>query len=93
MKTQKAIITVSGEVQGVGFRFATRSLAKKHMVNGWVRNQPDGTVRIEAEGASDALDRFFMCVKRSRLGPGITRWEETRGPATGMPAGFDIRYF
>lgn len=93
MKTEKAIVTVHGEVQGVGFRFTTRSLAQKHQVNGWVRNQPDGTVRMEAEGAPDELDRFFMSVKRSRLGPGITRWEETRGPATGMPTGFDIRYF
>ncbi|MCC5849422.1 MAG: acylphosphatase [Verrucomicrobia bacterium] len=93
MKTEKAIVTVFGEVQGVGFRFTTRALSQKHAVKGWVRNQPDGSVRIEAEGGSEALDRFFLAVKTSRLGPGITRWEETRGPPTDMAEGFDVRFF
>ena len=93
MKVEKAVVTVFGEVQGVGFRYTTRTLAQKHPVKGWVRNQPDGTVRMEVEGAAEALGRFFLAVKTSRLGSGITRWEETRGPPVNMPSGFDVRYF
>ena len=92
MRTEKAIVTVFGKVQGVGFRFTTRALAQKYAVKGWVRNQADGSVRMEAEGASEELDRFFLAVKTSRLGSGITRWEETRGPPTNLPEGFDVRF-
>lgn len=89
---QKAVIKVSGDVQGVGFRFTARALSKRFEVNGWVRNNRDGTVSIEAEGTAAELDRFLQAIKTSRLGPGITRWEEIRGPATGMDAGFEVAY-
>ena len=89
---QKAVVKIFGEVQGVGFRFTARALAKRFAVNGWVRNNRDGTVSIEAEGIPEELDRFFLAVKTSRLGPGITRWEEVRGPATGLGNGFEVAY-
>lgn len=89
---QHAIIMVSGDVQGVGFRFTTRRISKKFDVNGYVMNLPDGRVRIEAEGRDNELDAFFNAVKTSSLGGGIRQWEERRGPATGLPPGFDIRY-
>ena len=43
-------IKVDGQVQGVGFRFFTRSQARKLSLRGWVRNEPDGGVAIEIEG-------------------------------------------
>lgn len=89
---QHAVVTVSGQVQGVGFRFTTRRLAQKFDVSGYVMNLPDGRVRMEAEGREAELDAFFNAVKVSRLGGGIRRWEESRGPARGLPPGFDIRY-
>jgi len=91
MSAEKAIVRISGRVQGVGFRYTTRRLAARFDVKGWVRNNSDGTVSIEAEGRSEELDRFFLAVKTSSLGPGITRWAETRGPATGIDEGFEIR--
>lgn len=54
--------TVHGRVQGVGFREATVRRAGKLGVLGWVRNEPDGTVRVHAEGeagAVDALEAFL----------------------------------
>jgi acylphosphatase len=59
-------ILVSGRVQGVGFRYFTQSVAAREGIYGWVRNIPDGRVEIQAEGESEAMDRFEH---RVRLGP------------------------
>jgi len=50
-------ITISGRVQGVGFRPFVYRLAHQHDITGWVRNV-NGTVEIHAEGASAQLQRF-----------------------------------
>ena len=41
---------VRGQVQGVGFRWATRNQARRLNLLGWVRNQSDGSVEILAMG-------------------------------------------
>jgi DNA ligase D-like protein (predicted 3'-phosphoesterase) len=64
--------TVHGRVQGVGFREFTRGRARELGVNGWVRNEEDGTVRVHAEGAEEnlrALEQFL------HMGPGSARVE------------------
>ncbi|MGE5280466.1 MAG: acylphosphatase [Deltaproteobacteria bacterium] len=45
----------SGHVQGVGFRFTVRSLARTAGATGWVRNLPDGTVEVLAEAEEGLL--------------------------------------
>lgn len=45
----------SGSVQGVGFRWTNQELARERNLTGWVRNLPDGTVRMEIQGAARAL--------------------------------------
>ena len=50
--------TISGGVQGVGFRDATVESARSFGVLGWVRNQDDGTVLVHAEGHPQALEMF-----------------------------------
>ena len=52
-------IRISGRVQGVGFRYTARSVARSYMINGFVRNLPDGDVYIEAEGNSSQLESFL----------------------------------
>ena len=49
---------MSGRVQGVGFRRYVRGWARTLNLTGWVRNEPDGTVRLVAEGARPQLDRL-----------------------------------
>ena len=55
-----AIITVSGRVQNVGFRFNTLKAAKKNDIYGIVKNLHDGSVYIEAEGEEENLDQFIL---------------------------------
>lgn len=56
-------IQVKGIVQGVGFRYYTQRLAQKTEINGFVRNQSDGSVYIEAEGNEDSLSSFMDGVR------------------------------
>jgi DNA ligase D-like protein (predicted 3'-phosphoesterase) len=57
---QRAIrAVVAGSVQGVGYREATRRLAERIGVMGWVRNDPDGTVAVHAEGPSTAIEELI----------------------------------
>jgi len=55
---KKANISVRGIVQGVGFRPFVYQLAAKHGLSGWVCNTT-GEVRIEVEGQTESLRRFF----------------------------------
>ncbi len=61
-------ITVKGRVQGVGFRHSAATVARYNGLKGFVKNQDDGTVYIEAEGNRNQLDDF---VKWCRKGPGL----------------------
>ncbi len=49
-KTVRYYITFKGRVQGVGFRFRAQHAAMEFGVTGWVRNEYDGTVSMEAQG-------------------------------------------
>ena len=56
-------ISYSGRVQGVGFRYTTAQLAVDRPITGWVRNEPDGTVSLEAQGEADELLGFLRSVR------------------------------
>ena len=53
----------SGQVQGVGFRFTAQRLAEALEVKGWVKNLPDGTVQLVAEGSEDGLNNLLTRLK------------------------------
>lgn len=52
-------ITVRGQVQGVYYRATTKAVADQLGVKGFVLNQADGSVYIEAEGDDFALDSLL----------------------------------
>jgi acylphosphatase len=49
-------------VQGVGFRMTTHAISSRFAVTGWVRNLPDGSVELEAQGAAGELDSFLATI-------------------------------
>ena len=63
-------VVFSGRVQGVGFRATLRRLAEDAAIRGWVRNEPDGTVRAHLLGTARAMDRAIRRVRDS-FGSGI----------------------
>ncbi len=52
-------IKVHGKVQGVYFRDSTKMVADQLGVKGWIRNESDGSIYIEAEGDDWILDNFL----------------------------------
>lgn len=48
-----------GDVQGVGFRWTCRNICITRHLTGWVRNEEDGSVQLEIQGASDDVSAFF----------------------------------
>ena len=63
MNNVRREVYFSGQVQGVGFRFAVMRLAANLEVTGFVRNLPDGRVQLIAEGASEEINRLFAGIR------------------------------
>ena len=58
MEKQHRAIRVYGTVQGVFFRQSTQEKAQELGLTGFVRNEPDGSVYLEAEGEAEALQQL-----------------------------------
>ena len=68
-------IRVEGEVQGVFFRAHAKAQADWLGLKGWVRNEADGTVLIEAEGEREQLDRLVEWCKGGSPEARVTKVE------------------
>ena len=82
---------VRGRVQGVGFRFTTQYEGQKLGLGGWVRNCPDGSVEVEAEGPADAVETFLSFLHRGPLGAHVSAVEERWLPPQGGALTFEVR--
>ena len=80
-----------GRVQGVGFRYFVRDLARDAGLAGWVRNLSDGrTVEAVAEGTSEQLQRFAGEARQGPPGSYVSEWEEAPVLDDGPLAGFRV---
>lgn len=91
MPSARYDIIFTGRVQGVWFRATTQEVARGFDVTGWVRNEPDGSVRCVVEGEAGELDRFVAAVEEAKR-PNIDETKLSRGEATGEFSGFSIRH-
>jgi acylphosphatase len=71
--TRAVDLLVTGRVQGVSFRWYAAREATRLGLTGWVRNEPDGSVRARAEGDDDAVDAL---VSWCRQGPPSARVDD-----------------
>jgi acylphosphatase len=85
-------VNISGIVQGVCFRAATRRTAANLNLTGWVRNIENGRVEAIFEGEDSAIDEMIDWCK---VGPPAARVEKvilSEEPCTGEFPDFSIRY-
>ncbi len=83
-------MTISGRVQGVGFRYYVVECAQTLGINGWVRNTWDGKVELAAEGPRPDLETLR---DRARQGPPasfVTDVQESWEPAVGKFSRFYV---
>jgi acylphosphatase len=85
-------IKVNGIVQGVNYRTSTRTKAEELGVSGIVRNEPDGSVYIEAAGTSDQIDKL---IEWCRKGPPRSKVERVDVSECDVKQfnGFEIKRF
>ena len=83
--------TVTGRVQGVGYRYFVLEAATRLGLGGWVANEPGGSVRCVAEGPQTALQELLLALERGSFGARVEGVRTTWGPAAGTFTRFDIR--
>jgi acylphosphatase len=76
-------IKVIGEVQGVFFRASTKEKADTYGINGYVRNETDGSVYIEAEGEEADLKKFIQWCQQGPVHARIESCKASEAPMTG----------
>ena len=57
-----------GRVQGVGFRYTAHNIARRYDVSGYVKNLPDGTVQMLAQGPTSEVDRCIADIQDAFAG-------------------------
>lgn len=65
IKRYKAVLT--GNVQGVGLRIFVVGNASELGITGWVKNMPNGTVEMEAQGSQTNLEKLFATIKEGNF--------------------------
>jgi acylphosphatase len=75
-------LEVVGRVQGVGFRWFVREIARRADVAGWVRNRADGRVEIAASGSEPAIAELIAAAQAGPPGARVERVREL--PLTGL---------
>jgi len=83
---------IHGDVQGVGFRYFVIDHARPLGVRGWVRNRPDGSVEITAEGERRMLEELLDVARRGPRGATVTDVDVRWDAASGTLGPFEINH-
>ncbi|MFB8385632.1 acylphosphatase [Microbacterium sp. NPDC055910] len=83
-------VVVRGTVQGVGYRYTMRMIARDAGVSGWVRNRRDGSVEAEVEGEDAQVDDVLEWMAEGPPGSRVESATVTESAPTGA-TGFEVR--
>jgi acylphosphatase len=86
-------LSITGRVQGVGFRhFTVKTADKLDDVTGWVKNEPDGSVSLVAEGPKDRLDQLKSAVQEGPRSARVDEIQDHRTKSRDEFSDFNVRY-
>lgn len=92
MKRERVMNFYSGRVQGVGFRYAVKTVATGFDVTGSVRNLDDGRVELIAEALKPELEEFLVAIRDSEVGRFIKNEQTVWSDAKNEFRGFEIAH-
>ena len=92
MVQKRVHLFVTGRVQGVFFRQATRVIAIKNYVTGWIKNLDDGRVEIVAEGEESNIDALASWCKTGPANSRVDEFELSDESLTSEFENFEVRY-
>ena len=84
-------VYVSGRVQGVGYREATRKKAQSLGLVGWVKNLEDKRVELMAQGSKAAIDTLLLFLKSGPILAKVSQLDISEGVSLSDEMGFRIR--
>ena len=85
-------LIIRGRVQGVSYRASTASQARRLGLTGWVANQPDGGVVVEAQGAEPRIDDLIEWCKHGPPHARVEGVQVLEAHTVGDEPGFSIRH-
>jgi acylphosphatase len=85
-------IVVSGRVQGVGFRYAAVTEARRLGLVGWARNTPEGDVELVADGARDVVQAFIDWCQHGPPSARVAAVQHRDEPRDDALGGFGVRW-
>jgi len=83
---------ISGDVQGVGFRFFAQRVAARHQVVGFVKNLDDGRVEALAEGPAPSVEAFKNELATGPRFSAVAHVEEINLDPSGRYSSFRIEH-
>lgn len=84
--------SVSGRVQGVGFRYFVAETAKSLGLSGYVRNLPDGRVEVAARGRREELERLAAALRKGPPGALVQDVQLDWDAPVAEADGFEVRF-
>lgn len=82
-------IVFHGRVQGVGFRYTAKYLARSLRLTGWVKNEWDGTVTLEVQGREALIQKLLVGLNSNQF---ITiEWMDTDEIPLEQESSFKVR--
>ena len=81
-----------GNVQGIGFRYSVKQIARGFDVTGFVRNLRDGRVQLQASGDEQEVRAFLEAIAESELRAHIRKTSENSLPEDTRFSGFSIQH-
>ena len=91
-KNKILTIRIEGNVQGVGFRQGALSAARRFGVKGFIKNEADGSVYIEAEGKETNLNEFVRWCHEGSSHARVSNVAVEENETTGTFEKFSVRY-